>query len=219
VTQPPPAGSVTPVGVPLSGNTQAIATGVSLTRARWLTVRSGAGDPIFSASLATTPQQIATFQCSQLGWGRMFRPSPRGATIRAPSRTVASTAGVTASSGQLGDGTTTARLVPGPSAGLGERRAGRHGRRERHTCALVNGGAWCWGSNASGQLGDASTTDRWSPVAVQGLGSGVQAITAGSAHSCALTSAGAKCWGSNSSGELGNNSTTDSSIPVSVQGL
>jgi alpha-tubulin suppressor-like RCC1 family protein len=54
---------------------------------------------------------------------------------------------------------------------------------------------------------------------VQGLSTGVQAITAGYSHSCALTSAGAKCWGNNYYGELGNNSTTGSPIPVAVQGL
>jgi alpha-tubulin suppressor-like RCC1 family protein len=60
-----------------------------------------------------------------------------------------------------------------------------------HACAVVNGGAWCWGWNGDGQLGDNSTTDRYLPVAVQGVASGVQAISAGSAHSCALTSTGA----------------------------
>jgi alpha-tubulin suppressor-like RCC1 family protein len=88
-----------------------------------------------------------------------------------------------------------------------------------HTCAILNGGALCWGYNGSGQVGDDSTTSRSSPVGVQGLGSGVQTITAGSFHSCALTNADAKCWGDNAYGELGNNSTTNSSIPVSVQGL
>jgi alpha-tubulin suppressor-like RCC1 family protein len=87
------------------------------------------------------------------------------------------------------------------------------------TCAIVNGGAWCWGWNLNGELGDNSTTTRLSPVAVQGLGSGVQAITAGYSHSCALTNAGVKCWGDNSYGELGNNSTTNSLTPVPVQAL
>jgi alpha-tubulin suppressor-like RCC1 family protein len=88
-----------------------------------------------------------------------------------------------------------------------------------HTCALVNGGAWCWGNNLNGQLGDNSTTDRWAPVAVQGLGSGVQSITAGSGQSCAMTTSGAKCWGNNYNGELGNNTTSNSLVPVSVQGI
>jgi alpha-tubulin suppressor-like RCC1 family protein len=67
--------------------------------------------------------------------------------------------------GQLGDGTTTDRLVPttvsdtlaflGVSAGAG------------HTCAItVKGEAYCWGRNSYGQLGDNTTTDHLIPVKV-----------------------------------------------------
>ena len=124
------------------------------------------------------------------------------------------------SDGQVGDNSTTNRLTPvavsGLSSGVIAITAGG-----LHTCAVTSGAAArCWGDNYSGALGDNSTTDRWTPVAVSGLSSGVVAIEAGGFHTCAQTSAGAaKCWGNNGSGRLGNNSTTTSLIPVAVSGL
>jgi len=89
------------------------------------------------------------------------------------------------------------------------------------TCAVVDGGAWCWGDNAYGALGhSALTLDRSDvPVPVDGLSTGVTAISTGGFSSCAIVNGGVRCWGANNRGELGNDSTTTSPSPVPVSGI
>ena len=103
--------------------------------------------------------------------------------------------------GALGDGPANdgdESLVPvsvvgmGPGSGVTDVSVG-----DRHACAIQNGGAYCWGSNSAGQLGDGNLgTASNVPVAVLGLGTGVADIKAGVASTCVLTNAGAvHCWG------------------------
>jgi len=112
------------------------------------------------------------------------------------------------SSGQLGDNNAEAKAyfpvaVSGLASGVAAVAAGGS-----HTCALTQTGAVkCWGSNASGQLGNGDGTGAQHPVPVdvRGLSSGVSGIGSGQAGSCALTvGETVKCWGWNGSGQLGN---------------
>src|SRR2546425_23071 len=78
-----------------------------------------------------------------------------------------------------------------------------------HTCGFTTaGGAYCWGVNYCGQLGDGDTTRRTSPIAVGG-GLTFATVSAAYFHTCGITIAGAAyCWGVNGTGQLGNGTTT-----------
>ncbi len=131
------------------------------------------------------------------------------------------------SGGQLGDNSTTTRLVPvavnrgaGTSALAGKTvvalAAGSY-----HSLALCSDGTvGAWGSNADGQLGNNSTIDSHVPVGTWTIslaGRVVTAIAAGGGHSLVLCGAGTVgAWGSNNNGQLGDNSETTSLMPVVV---
>lgn len=121
--------------------------------------------------------------------------------------------------GQRGDGTTTQiALSPVPVQGLTNATAVAGGYN--HACALISDGTMrCWGSNASGQLGDPSSTGSSVPIPVPGI-AGVRAFATGAFHTCALMQdSTVQCWGENSSGQLGDGTTTTSFTPVAVAGL
>jgi alpha-tubulin suppressor-like RCC1 family protein len=90
-----------------------------------------------------------------------------------------------------------------------------------HTCATKPSGAYCWGSNVFGQLGDGSSTRRLSPVAVVAgampTSTGFTALSAGGDHTCAVRSAVVYCWGWNGLKNLGDGTATDRTSPVYVR--
>ncbi len=119
--------------------------------------------------------------------------------------------------GQLGDGnqvsniTTPIKVVGGLS--FASISAGGY-----HTCGVTVGGdAYCWGSNATGQLGDSSLTDRLTPSRVAG-GLKFTSISAGESHTCGVASDGkAYCWGDDKYGQLGfGTPTAQKATPTAV---
>jgi hypothetical protein len=97
-------------------------------------------------------------------------------------------------SGQLGDGTTTARNRPGTGAG-----GIVHIGAGYSTAYAVSSdsGVWAWGENGSGQIGDGSTIDRRLPVRLANLDDAA-VITGGRYHSLAVDAAGGVWyWGAN----------------------
>lgn len=89
-----------------------------------------------------------------------------------------------------------------------------------HTCALTSDGtAYCWGSNAAGQLADGSTTSRTQPAPITATDLKFTALDAGANHTCGAQSNGwAWCWGANQRGQLGDGSTTNRPVPSAVFG-
>ena len=144
-----------------------------------------------------------------------------GHTTPAAATTTTSYAWGSNSSGQLGNGTVTNRLIPTAiSGGLSFTTVAAGAT---HACALTaEGSAYCWGDNVFGQLGNGvggAGANQSIPTAVT-MPTGVTftSIAAGGRHTCALTAAGAGyCWGRNNFGQLGNGSTAEVvSIPTPV---
>ena len=125
--------------------------------------------------------------------------------------------------GQLGDGTNTNRGTPVRVQNLSNITAIAAGAD--HSLALRRDGTvWAWGINnagqmGSGQLGDGTTTNRNTPVQVQGL-TNVTAIAAGTRYSLAVRSDGTVWgWGHKHSGSNAVGIVFSSNTPVQVQGL
>jgi alpha-tubulin suppressor-like RCC1 family protein len=88
-----------------------------------------------------------------------------------------------------------------------------------HSCATRGtGGAgslYCWGWNAQGQLGIASTANSGSPTQV-GSASDWDGVSAGASHSCGTRDGRLYCWGNNKSKQLGDGTAIQRTAPAQV---
>jgi alpha-tubulin suppressor-like RCC1 family protein len=141
--------------------------------------------------------------------------------------------------GQLGNGSQTDSAIPVDVTGLGPGSGVTSlALSATSTCAVVNGGAKCWGDNMFGQLGDGTVLLRTTPVDVYGLGasSGVTQIAiagyndpalsgdksvgqykGSAAHACAVVKGGLKCWGDTGNGQLGDGTGVKSKLAMAGQ--
>ena len=124
--------------------------------------------------------------------------------------------------GRLGNGATAQSTTPvavNTSSGLLGKTVTSISAGAVHSCAVASQRAYCWGGNFNGQLGNNTTTESLTPVAVDTSGvinsKSVQSISSSNAHTCAMADQQAYCWGANA-GRLGNNSATQSATPVAV---
>ena len=115
--------------------------------------------------------------------------------------------------GQLGDGTTSDRAIPGLVTG-GLTWQSLWASRSHHTCGVTTAGeAHCWGRNDYGQVGDNTTEHRRVPTLVYG-GYTWQSIFGAIYFTCGVTtSSEGYCWGRNNYGQLGDDHGGDIGRP------
>lgn len=123
--------------------------------------------------------------------------------------------------GQVGNGTLEGTKVPVDVIGLPSP-ATALGLGNASACAmLADGSTRCWGGNDTGQLGNAMSSTRRSPVRMDAFAGNVASVSRGLTVRCFLTNVGGvKCIGNSEDGELGNGTVdTTSIVPVDVTGL
>lgn len=85
-----------------------------------------------------------------------------------------------------------------------------------HSAAITKDGSlYMWGrNNYDGQLGDGTTTNRYTPTKIM---DNVASVSLGGSHSAAVTKDGSLyMWGDNGNGQLGDGTTTDRYTPVKI---
>jgi alpha-tubulin suppressor-like RCC1 family protein len=96
------------------------------------------------------------------------------------------------------------------------------GAGTRFCAALSEGGVKCWGRSSGNSLGDGSTPQSATPVAVANIGARhvISLAAMGSATCAVLDDQTVWCWGSNTSGGTGLGTTSGTTpVPTQVPGL
>jgi len=107
--------------------------------------------------------------------------------------------------GQLGNGSTDNQLEPVWASGLSVSARSVSAGWVHSVVLGVDGKAYSWGGNASGQLGDGTVEERSVAVAVVGISGDLKSVVAGGEYSLGLGEDGVVYgWGSNESGQLGD---------------
>jgi alpha-tubulin suppressor-like RCC1 family protein len=125
--------------------------------------------------------------------------------------------------GQLGIGTTSNELAVVPQPVSGDLTFSDISAGGAVACGLVNGAAYCWGSNESGETGTGvagAPILRPTPVATALRFTGITAEGRQSWDNsvCGITPQGEVwCWGDNVWGKLGDGTQVNSPFPVRVQ--
>jgi alpha-tubulin suppressor-like RCC1 family protein len=121
-------------------------------------------------------------------------------------------------SGQLGNNATTNRSTPVTTFAGGTNWKQVSGGSSHIAAIKTDGTLWTWGSNTFGQLGNAATIDRSTPVTTFAGGNNWKRVSGGIRHTAAIKTDGTLwIWGGGTDGQLGNGVTAGNiSTPVTT---